>query len=182
MGQCGKYVKGQYQRTFYLQVTDRYGRVSNVLSKTIEIKTCKFVFICVLLVLRYGHEFDLLVTCWCQSECYIFHLVCFANAQRDSMSYNTLMTSVSLPNTDPLVFFLLSLSAGELQQRQPDEDHQRHALRDSYHAGHGPRRDCQQGDKHHRHLSDGRWRKINERRKRWCETARSVVGDTFFVC
>ncbi len=39
VGQCKKYVKGQYERTFYLQVTDRFGRMSNVLTKTLDIQT-----------------------------------------------------------------------------------------------------------------------------------------------
>ena len=43
-GSCDSYKNGQYKRTFNIQLTDRYGRVSNVVSKTLNVKTCEFAF------------------------------------------------------------------------------------------------------------------------------------------
>ena len=37
---CHLYTHGKYERTITMQVTDRYGRKSNVLSRNLFVKTC----------------------------------------------------------------------------------------------------------------------------------------------
>lgn len=39
---CYKFTDGQYPRTLYMQIIDRYGRQSNIISRNLVVETCEY--------------------------------------------------------------------------------------------------------------------------------------------
>ena len=69
---CALYTHGKYERTISMQVTDQYGRKSNLITRNLFIKTCKKLLLSFFSLIYFYISIYLLFTILMHSFCHVY--------------------------------------------------------------------------------------------------------------